>query len=129
MPRAALRPLVLLTGVLHFGAGLFMAVTPRAFYDGIGTYPPFNGHYLRDLSTFYLAIGIGLIVAVGKRSWQVPLLTLTVVQYALHVVNHIVDVGDTDPGGKGPANAAWLAIVGLALWFVLRSASARSEPE
>jgi hypothetical protein len=123
VPRIALRPLVLLAGVLHFGAGLFMAVTPRAFYDSVGTYPPFNGHYLRDLATFYLALGIGLIVAAGKRSWQVPLLTLTVVQYALHVGNHVLDVGDAEPGWKGPVNAAWLAIVGLVLYFVLRTAS------
>ena len=129
MPRIALRPVVLLTGVLHLAAGLFMAVTPRAFYDAVGTYPPFNGHYMRDLSTFYLALGITLIVASGRRAWQVPLLTLTVLEYALHVVNHILDVGDADPGWKGPVNAAWLAIVGLVLWFVLRTASRSAEPE
>ena len=127
MPHIALRPLVLLAGGYHLILGFLLAVTPRGFYDAVAGYPPYNEHFLRDIATFYLALGAVLLVSAARRNWQVPLLAFALVHYALHVINHVLDIGDTDPGWQGPLNVVSLAVVGVALWGLLRSASTQSE--
>ena len=121
-----MRLLVIAAGALHLAAGLFMAAAPRAFYDQVGTFPPFNAHYLRDLATWYVAFGLALLLAVRRPAWRLPLLALAVLEYALHVVNHVVDVGDPEPAWKGPATAVALALVGGLLAWMGRRAS---EPQ
>ncbi len=118
----ALRPLLLALGAYHLALGALMVIAPRTFYDEIAAYPPYNDHFIRDISTFYLALGALLIVAAARRAWQVPLLVLAVVQYALHVLNHIWDVSDTDPGWMGPVNLVVLALLTAGLWWLLRRA-------
>lgn len=118
------RPLFLAAGGYHLALGLLMAVAPRRFFDDVAAFPPYNEHFIRDLATFYLALGAVLLVAAARTAWQVPLLVFAVVQYALHLVNHIVDVGDTVPAWMGPAQIVAIALVGLALAALLR----RSQP-
>lgn len=52
------------------------------------------------------------------------MLVLALVQYGLHVVNHLIDIGDADPKRLGPANAASLAatsaLLGWMLWASVR---------
>lgn len=120
MLRHALRPLLLLVGAYHLILGLAMAFAPRAFFDGIAAYGPYNDHYVRDVATFYLALGAVLLVALRRASWRVPLLAFATVQYALHVLNHLWDVADADPGWLGPANVVSLALIGVVLWWMLR---------
>lgn len=120
----ALRPLLLALGAYHLALGAFMVIAPRTFYDEIAAYPPYNDHFIRDISTFYLALGALLVVAAARRAWQVPLLVLALVQYALHVLNHVWDVSDTEPGWIGPFNLVTLGLLTAALWWLLRRARA-----
>jgi hypothetical protein len=57
MHRIALRPLLALLGVYHLLLGVAMAAAPRTFFDDVATYGAFNDHYIRDVATFYLALG------------------------------------------------------------------------
>ena len=123
--RFALRPLLLVLGAYHLLVGLAIAVAPRDFYDNVAAFPPYNAHFLRDVATFYLALGLVTVVASARRSWQVPVLAVTLAQYTLHVINHLVDVGDTDPGWHGPANVATLALIGALIWWLYRTAGER----
>ena len=118
----ALRPALFALGALHVAFGAIMVVAPRTFYEEFAAYPPYNDHYIRDVATFYLAIGAVLVVAAARRSWQVPLLVLALVQYALHVLNHLWDIDDADPGWIGPVNVVTLLLVAAALWWLLRRA-------
>ena len=123
---SGVRPLVLAAGALHLAAGLFMAAAPRTFYDQVGTFPPFNAHYLRDLATWYVAFGVALLLAARRPAWQLPLLALAVVQYALHVVNHVIDIGAPEPAWKGPVTVVALALVaGLLAWMARRASEAQ----
>ena len=118
-----MRPLLLVAGAYHLVLGVFMAVAPRAFFDKIAAYPPYNDHFMRDIASFYLALGAVFVVAAARRSWQVPLLVFAVVQYVLHVVSHVWDVSDTEPAWMGPANLVTLIVATAALWWLLRRAS------
>jgi hypothetical protein len=122
MHRIALRPLLALLGLYHLALGVVMVVAPRTFFDEFAAYGAFNDHYIRDVATFYLALGAVLLVAVARTSWQVPLLVFALLQYALHVLNHLWDVGDADPGWIGPANAISLALIAAVTAWLLRGA-------
>ena len=122
-----MRRVVLAVGALHLASGAFMLLAPRAFYDQVGTFPPFNAHYLRDLATWYVAFGALLLLAARRPAWRAPLLALAVLQYALHVVNHVIDVSDPEPAWKGPVTAVALALIGSALARLWRRASAQPE--
>jgi hypothetical protein len=87
--------------VIQIGLALFMAVSPHAFYTAVGPFGAFNGHYICDVASFYGAIGIGLAIAVSRASWRVPVLALTTIQYALHSVNHLIDIGKAHPAWNG----------------------------
>ena len=128
MHRIALRPLLALLGAYHLLLGVAMVAAPRTFFDDVATYGTFNDHYLRDVASFYLALGVVMLVAVAKTSWQTPLLAFATLQYVLHVLNHLWDISDTDPGWLGPANVASLALIGAVLFWLLRGARAPSPP-
>src|SRR4051794_12108049 len=81
--------------------GLLLWLTPGFFYDEIGPYPPRNDHYMGDVASFYLALGAVALASVSRERWRVPVLTLALIQYALHSLNHLIDIG----GGRAPARA------------------------
>ena len=103
--------------------GLLLWLTPGFFYDEIGPYPPRNDHYMADLAAFYLALGAVLLVAVRRRSWRLPLLVLALGNYALHSLNHLIDIGESDPSWLGPANFASLLLTALLLGWMVRHES------
>ena len=102
--------------------GLWMAVSPRSFFDAIGPFGGYNDHYVRDVATWYLAFGAALAVAVRRPSWRAPLLGLAVLQYGLHTVNHLVDIGDADPGWVGVFDAVTLGLTTVLLAGLFRGA-------
>jgi hypothetical protein len=56
----------------------------------------------------------------------VPVLFLVTFQYALHTINHLIDIGESDPGWVGPVDFVVLAGATALLAYLLRLA-ARSE--
>ena len=126
MQRIALRPIIAVLGVYHLLLGTVMVIAPRTFFDEIAHYGAYNDHYIRDVATFYLALGGCLLVAVGRTSWQVPLLTFALVQYGLHVLNHLWDVADGEPSWIGPANVVALALIAALILWLLRRPAARA---
>ncbi len=110
--------------VLHIGLGLFMAVSPHGFYTDVGPFGTFNGHYIRDVATFYGALGVGLALAVRRPAWRVPVLAITTVQYALHSVNHLNDIDRAHPVWLGYFDFFSLAAATLLLAWLLHVALA-----
>jgi hypothetical protein len=127
----AARASVLRTGLLALAAtqlvlGLLLAFAPGTFYDAIANFGPRSDHSLRDLSTFYLAAAVVLAVAAGRPSWRVPTLALVGLQFGLHAVNHVIDVGDSSPGWVGPFDVLTL-VLGVLLIGGLYRAAVREE--
>lgn len=115
----ALSPLVALFGVTQLALGLTMVIAPGFFYDNVGPFGARNDHYLADVATFYLALGAVALVAARRAAWRVPVLALATLQYALHAVNHLVDIGEADPGWLGPADFVSLALTTVLLGWML----------
>lgn len=114
-----MRALLIAFAVGQLVIGLLLWLTPGFFFDEIGPYPPRNDHYMADVATFYLALGAASLVSVSRPSWRVPVLTLALIQYALHSLNHLIDIGDAETSWLGPANfVSLLATTALLVWFL-----------
>ena len=118
-----MKALLALFGAVQVVLGLLLWLTPGFFYDEIGPYPPRNDHYMADVATFYLALGAVALASVSRERWRVPVLTLALVQYGLHSLNHLIDIGDSHPGWLGPANFVSLLLTALLLGWMLRRES------
>ena len=114
-----MRPLLIAFGVGQLLLGLLLWLTPGFFYDQIGPYPPRNDHYMADLASFYLALGAVALLAVRRERWRVPVLALALIQYSLHSLNHLIDIGGSEPSWLGPANFASLVLTTVLLGWML----------
>jgi hypothetical protein len=106
---------------------VFMTAAPHAFYAKVGPFGAQNDHYIRDTATFSAALGVGALIALRRVSWRVPVLAISTVQFALHSVNHLVDIGKAHPHWNGYFDFASLTATTLLLAWLLRVARARER--
>jgi hypothetical protein len=114
-----MRILLIVFALTQLVLGLLLWLAPGFFYDEIGPFGARNDHYMADVATFYIALGAVSLVAVRRVSWRVPVLTLALVQYALHALNHLIDIGESDPGWIGPADFASLTLGAVLVGWML----------
>lgn len=114
-----MRILLIAFGVGQIVLGLLLWLAPGFFHDEIGPYGPQNDHYMADVASFYLALGAVALVAVRRAAWRLPVLVFAVIQYGLHSLNHLIDIGESDPSWLGPANFASLLLTTLLLGGLL----------
>jgi hypothetical protein len=120
-----MRLLLIAFGAVQLALGLLLWLTPGFFYDEIGPFGPRNDHYMADVATWYLALGAAALVSARRISWRVPVLALALAQYALHALNHLIDIGDADPSWLGPADFASLTLTAALLAWMLKTEAAR----
>jgi hypothetical protein len=119
---SALRIGLAAVAAVQLATGLLLLLAPGAFYDAIANFGPENHHDLRDMAAFYLASAAVLAVAVGRPSWRAPALALVGLQFALHALNHLLDIGDADPSWIGPFDAVSLIGGALVIGWLYRQA-------
>jgi Na+-transporting NADH:ubiquinone oxidoreductase subunit NqrB len=116
-----MRIILVVFGVTQIVLGLLLWLAPGFFFEEIGPFGERNDHYMGDVATFYLAIGAALLVAVRRESWRVPVLAIALAQYALHALNHLIDIGEADPDWIGPADFVSIALgAALLAWMLWR---------
>ena len=116
-----MRTVLGLLGIYHVITGGLALFAPGTFFNEIGHYGAENLHYVGDVGAFTAAYGIALLLAVGRRSWWVPMLTLGAIWYGLHAFNHAFDTDEARSSARGwvdtlllaggAAALAWLASV------------------
>lgn len=116
---------LLFLAAIQLVLGVWMAVSPTNFYESIATYGTDNDHFIRDLSTYNIAMGLALLVSVVRTGWRVPILFLVTIQYFLHTLNHALDINDAHPIFLGLLNFFLVAALTIFLFTLLRLA--RSE--
>jgi hypothetical protein len=115
LSESSFRAVLLVFGLSQLALAAWMIVSPSSFFDAIAGFGAQNDHYIRDNATFPLAIGVGLLVAAGRPSWRFPVLVVSAVWYLAHAVNHLIDIGESDPDWVGPADFVAILLTGLAL--------------
>jgi hypothetical protein len=109
-------------GVYHLALAALMAFAPHAFYDQVGPFGVRNDHYIRDVATYNAALGFAFLAAVRRPGWRIPVLALTTVQFALHSINHLIDIGRAHPAWNGYFDFFSLTLLTLLLaWLWLKA--------
>jgi hypothetical protein len=119
---------VAIAGAYHVLLAIYMAFDPGSFFHRFGPFGARNDHYLRDVATFYGALGVVLLVAAWRPRWRVPALAFVVVQYALHVLNHIKDINAAHPHSKGVFDVVSLTLITAIAAWLLAVAARREAP-
>lgn len=78
-------------GVVNAFAGAALLVAPRWFFNTLGTFPPFNQHFLGDGGAFLFPIGLGLLLAVRDPHRHALLIGVGALAGCLHTINHLYD--------------------------------------
>jgi len=112
--------------LVQLGLAVLMVAGPHSFYSDIGPFGSYNGHYIRDVASFYGALGIGLAVALRHVSWRVPVLALATMQYGLHSLNHLLDIGRAHPAWTGYFDFVSLLAATALLGWLWRAAARES---
>jgi hypothetical protein len=109
----------------NFALAVFMAAFPHTFYESVGPFGVANDHYIRDTATFAAAMGVGLVIALRRESWRAPMLVISAVQFGLHSINHLLDIGKAHPRYVGYFDFFSLAASTLLIAWLARLAMAR----
>lgn len=128
--RARRDPLVaglVLFGAYHLLLALFMVAAPGTFFAQVGPFGVRNDHYTRDVATYDGALGVAFLIAARRPDWRVPVLALAVVQFALHALNHLVDIDGAHPASAGPIDFALLLAGAVVLGLLLRRAARQAK--
>jgi hypothetical protein len=127
MSERSLRALIVALGLVQLGAGCWIAFATKSFGQALASFHGFNAHDLRDFATFYLALGIALLVAANRPQWRLPILALAALEYGFHAINHALDIAHSDPAWIGPTELAALS-VSTALFAWLAQVAAPGGP-
>ncbi len=122
------RQILLVLGAVQIGLGLMMAFAPGPFQELMAGFPPRNDHFVRDLSTAYLAMGLLTAASADRPSWRRPILLLLAVQYGLHAINHVIDVAEAEPFYLGPLAVGQLLVLTVVFVVLLRVDSGEEVP-
>jgi len=112
-------------GVIAFAAYQFaiaalMVFAPHVFFSDIGPFGVQNNHYMRDTATYNAAFGAALVVAYRRVAWRTPVLCCVALQFALHSINHLADIGAAHPHWLGPADFISLSLATAVLVWLAR---------
>lgn len=118
---------VIALAVYNLAIAATMIFLPHTFFTSIGPFGAQNDHYLRDTATFNLAFGVALLIAYRRPSWRTPILACVTLQFALHTINHLTDIGAAHPYWIGPFDFASLALATAALIWLTRESTRRLE--
>jgi hypothetical protein len=109
--------------------GAWAFVAPRSFFDALATFEPFNAHFVRDIGTIQIGVGVGGIVGGLRVPGVVAGLAGLLAFQVLHVTSHVID---RDAGGRPgfdiPALAVVAVLTAVALTFALRSTKGNTSP-
>ena len=119
------RLVLLVVGISQLAVGVWAFVAPGSFYDVVATFPPQNDHFLKDVGSWNVALGLAAVIAARTPSWQRGMLGVLAIQYSLHAVSHAIDVGQATPESKGVSTLV-LQVIGAVVLAALFARESRS---
>jgi hypothetical protein len=108
-------------GIYSTVGGLVMLLAPGFMFDTVGGFGVRNGHYIFDLASFELPLGLMYFAAIRWSGWRVPTLAFATAHYLLHAISHLIDIGNATPPWVGVFDfvmvAVGLLVHAIASWF------------
>jgi len=94
--------------------GSWLFFIPRSFFITVFPEGPYNAHYVGDLGSFVLPLGLALAVAMCDPRKYWPFIAVAVSASTLHVVNHLRDGLSTSALVLTDASLALVAVLLIA---------------
>jgi hypothetical protein len=123
------RAVAVVNGVFFVAFGVWALVDPRAFFEALAVFQPYNQHFLQDVGAFQVGLGAVLLLASvpARADGLIVALGGVGIGAALHTVSHIVgrNLGG-NPETDIPAFTAMtilLLAAGWLRWRGVRSAA------
>jgi hypothetical protein len=107
---------VAIAGIFYTFVGVTQLVAPAWFFTNVGPYPPFNRHYMGDLGSFTLPMGIALLIAARHPFQHRLFIGFVAAGSLIHSLNHLYD--DLVGAAPDPFGTAVLLIFGLVMVWV-----------
>ena len=98
----------LFCGTYYSSVGTLLFFAPRFFFMRVAPIGAYNKHYMVDLGSFLLPVGLFLLLAVRYTKWSTPVMRLAALGSTLHLVSHLRDGLHTS--GAMVGNAFFLAV-------------------
>jgi hypothetical protein len=118
---------VALLALLNLGPAIWIAAAPHSFFDQIGPFGAYNGHFLGDAAAFEGGIGLALAAAVRWPALRAGTLAAALGATALHALNHWIDVNHAHAGSNAGAMDA-ISLTLLALFTAVLLTAQVREP-
>ncbi|MEV0402793.1 hypothetical protein [Actinoallomurus sp. NPDC050550] len=121
------RTALLVFGVSFVAQAAWATIDASSFAGTIADFGPRNDHLVHDYAACSATFGAGMLVAVERRRWRTPTLTLAALWNGFHTVSHVVDICAARPAVLGPLEAGALVIVSAALAILARLSSSKTS--
>ena len=79
----------LFCGTYYSLVGTLLFFAPRFFFTRVAPIGAYNEHYMVDLGSFLLPVGLFLLLAVRFRNWSPPIMGLAALGSSFHFVSHL----------------------------------------
>jgi hypothetical protein len=110
-------------GVYSTAGGLLMIAAPGLLFETVGGFGVRNDHYIFDMASFEMPLGLLCLAAIKWPGWRVPTLAFATAHYLLHTVSHVIDIGNATPRWAGVLDfvvmAVGLLVHAIALLFAV----------
>ncbi|NYJ02951.1 hypothetical protein HNR19_003649 [Nocardioides thalensis] len=107
--RRAVTPAALVAfGASYVVLGAWAGVHAASFTEAVADFGPPNDHLVHDYGAASVAVGGGLLLAVRRPGWWLPVLAVAAIWNALHTVSHLVGIDQAGSRALGVAEAVVL---------------------
>ena len=108
------RAVALLGGAGFVALGAWAMVAPRAFFDTVARFEPYNQHFLQDIGAFQIGLGVVLLLAAAAaRADALAVALLGVgVGAACHALSHLIG---RDLGGNPQTDIPTFTVMAVLL--------------
>ncbi|MBI2691866.1 MAG: hypothetical protein HYX29_07985 [Solirubrobacterales bacterium] len=102
---------IALFALIELAMSLWMVAAPQSFFDQIGPFGEYNGHYLRDVAAFQAGIGAALLASIWITRLRAGAVCALLAASALHGINHFAGID----AANGNSNAGVVDAIAITL--------------
>ena len=117
-----------LIALAYIVPALWIVIAPHGFFNTIGPFGTYNGHYLGDAAALQAGIGVALAAAVACASLRPGALLAALLATGFHTINHWIDINHAHAGSSAGASDAIQLTICTVLIAGLFRASLWREP-
>jgi hypothetical protein len=102
-------------GVLYVVTAAALLFAPVWFFENVGSYAPYNRHFIGDAGSFVLALGLVLLWAVRDPIRYRGMIAIVGLSSLAHAINHVMDDFVLNPSTFSIVSNLSLFIVAFAI--------------